>query len=41
VNVALPEDGMLATLALSDGSFIEVATLGTATLVSYGRCMTD
>jgi hypothetical protein len=41
VNVALPEHGMLAKLSLSDGGFVEVATLGTAALVSYGRCRTD
>jgi hypothetical protein len=41
VNVALPEHGMLAKLSLSDGAFVEVAALGTAALVSYGRCRTD
>jgi hypothetical protein len=41
VNVALPEHGMLAKLAPSNGAFVEVATLGTAALVSYGRCRAD
>jgi hypothetical protein len=41
VNVALPEHGLLAKLALSDGAFVEVATLGTTTLLSYGRCRAE
>lgn len=38
VNIALPERGMLAKIALDDGAFVEVATLGMSTLVSFGTC---
>ena len=38
VTISLPERGMLAKLSVSDGRFLEVATIGTTALTSFGAC---
>jgi hypothetical protein len=37
-NIAVPANGLLAKLATDGSSFTEVATLGTAVLLSFGFC---
>lgn len=37
INIALPERGMLAKISIDNG-FVEVATVGLTTLISYGVC---
>lgn len=37
INMTLPRNAMLARLD-AQGNFVEVATLGSAVLVSHGRC---
>ena len=39
--IALPERGLLAKVSLSNGGFLEVATLGLDAYVSYGQCRAD
>jgi hypothetical protein len=38
INIAVPANGLLAKLTADGSSFTEVATLGTAVLLSYGTC---
>lgn len=38
INIAVPKNGMLAKLSTDGRSFIEVVTLGTDVLISYGSC---
>ena len=40
ITTARPR-GMLAKMTIDGSRFIEVATIGTAALVSYGRCMSQ
>jgi hypothetical protein len=36
--VNVPEHGMLAKMSLTGDEYVEVTTLGTAVLVSFGTC---
>jgi hypothetical protein len=38
INIAVPANGLLAKLTADGSSFTEVATLGTAVLLSFGSC---
>ena len=38
INIALPENGLLAKLIRDGSHFTEVATLGTNVLLSFGSC---
>ena len=38
INIALPERGLLAKMAVDGSYFTEVATLATAVLVTFGSC---